>query len=80
MPKVTYKSMVKQPHPLVELIWGRAAALDINNGQLAKIFGVTTETLRTRRNNPDSFTFGEIKKVCRSLGIKSDEVRAAIRL
>ena len=80
MPKVTYASMVKKPHPIVELMWGRAASLGISNAKLAQIIGVTTETLRTRKNNPDTFTYGELKKACRGLGILVDELRPAIRL
>ncbi len=64
---------------LVALIWGRLAALGLNNGDLAKELGVCKQTVSRWKKNPKKwFTVEDLLTTCRTLNIPLEELRAVI--
>lgn len=76
MPKVNLNR--RQPDKLIVLIKGTAEALGIETPELARLSGVAKDRLYRRLKNPDELTRGEIRQLCRALGIPVEEARAVV--
>lgn len=69
---------------IVALIWGAAAANNLNDTQLCEkvsntSFRMTRPTLYNRKKKPEDFTVGELRRLGRALNIPIEDLRAAIR-
>lgn len=78
MPRV---NLGKKPddEALVSLLWGRQAAMGMSIGTMAEKAGMTPQTLRARKKNPQEFSLAELKKLGRALQVPIEDLRAAIR-
>ena len=64
---------------IVRLIWGAKAQQGINDDDLCAFLGGRSRTfLGLRKKNPDTFTIGDLRRLCRGLNITPDELRSAI--
>ena len=52
---------------------------DITASELARILGCAYTTARSRLDNPQTFSLGELERVSLKAHIPMDEIRAAIR-
>lgn len=68
MPKVKRTPAEQAAFDLRVAIENRANLKEVSNHSLALTIGVTDRTLRSRKSNPDTFTFGELVALSRRLG------------
>lgn len=66
----------EKPDPMTMLL--RAYGLNGNN--LEPVLGQTGPTIRKKIRNPDLFTVGDLKKICRQKHIPIEEMRAGITI
>ena len=64
---------------LIALIWGRSAAMGLNDGQLAEKIGMSRSTLSDWKKDPKKcFSIEKLLRVCRVLDIPLEDLREAI--
>lgn len=79
MPKTTYLGTVPEVDKIKALILERKNALGYSRAKMAAILGVSTTTYWSMMNRPiDTWELGEIKTMCKALGIPKDTLRAVI--
>lgn len=79
MPKTTYLGTVPEIDKLKALILERQLTLGYSRAKMAKILGVSTTTYWQKMKRPiDTWELGEIKTMCKALGIPKDTLRAVI--
>lgn len=79
MPKTTYLGTVPEVDKIKALILERQQALGYSRTKMAEILGVSVTTYWQMMKRPvDTWALGEIKTMCRALGISKDALRAAI--
>lgn len=79
MPRTILDEHKERNMKIVEVIWGKKAALGLSTEDVAIKSGISSHTLYRRRNRPEEFTLGELIKLCRTLNVPIEELRGAIR-
>ena len=73
MPR-TVTEKQKQRNQIIGVIAKYQAIYERECSDVAKSLGMSRDTYRKRRQDPDSFTIAEVKALCRTLRIPRDEL------
>ncbi len=78
MPRV--KPLIeKRGSSLARLLWGQMAVNDVALGDVAQKMNMGVNTLRRRKEDPESLTVGELLKMGKLLNIPIEDLRQSIR-
>lgn len=78
MPRV--KPLIeKKGSSLARLLWGQMAVNDVSLGDVAQKMNMGVNTLRRRKEDPESLTVGELLKMGKLLNIPIEDLRQSIR-
>jgi hypothetical protein len=78
MPRV--KPLIeKRGSSLARLLWGQMAVNDVSLGDVAQKMNMGVNTLRRRKEDPESLTVGELLKMGKLLNIPIEDLRQSIR-
>ena len=78
MPRV--KPLIeKRGSSLARLLWGQMAVNDVSLGDVAQKMNTGVNTLRRRKEDPESLTVGELLKMGKLLNIPIEDLRQSIR-
>ncbi len=66
MPKVTLSEVFDDKERMRANLNAVRYILGGTNEELAKVMGVTAATVRSRFRNPDSLTYGEVRRICKA--------------
>lgn len=78
MPRV--KPLIeKRGSSLARLLWGQMAVNDVALGDVAQKMNMGVNTLRRRKEDPESITVGELLKMGKLLNIPIEDLRQSIR-
>ena len=78
MPRV--KPLIeKRGSSLARLLWGQMAVNDVSLGDVAQKMNMGVNTLRRRKEDPESITVGELLKMGKLLNIPIEDLRQSIR-
>lgn len=78
MPRV--KPLIeKRGSSLARLLWGQMSVQDVKLGDVAQKMNMGVNTLRRRKEDPESLTVGEMLKMGKLLNIPIEDLRQSIR-
>lgn len=69
MPKIILTEEQADRERMNSNLWAVKGVLRVSNAGLAKLIGVTGSTVAKRLENPDSLTYGEIRRICKAAKI-----------
>ena len=80
MPKVKLGRPNLENSRINRLVWGYMASSGMGQTETARKAKMSPGTLAKRREDPDGWTLGELKRVARAVGIPIEELRGAITM
>lgn len=78
MPRVVLTDRQRQKDAMAGVLAKYQAIYGIESQEVAKVLGMSRNTYRLRRRDPDDFTLREIKQLIRSLRIPKEEILSVI--
>ncbi|MCM1133917.1 MAG: hypothetical protein NC340_10665 [Ruminococcus flavefaciens] len=69
MPKIMLTETQADKERMRSNLWAVKGILRVSNAGLARLIGVTGATVGNRLANPDSLTYGEIRRICKAAKI-----------